>query len=349
MKIRSSIICFTIVVAALIALLLWRGKNQPAPHKEDTLTAITDAQSQTATQSIQSTKSLTPVTSNGITTSAQPKPPAVTDQVGLLKGILQANDADIIFYGRLRDQLGHAVENAGIDFSIQYENANARGIQRGTVLSDGNGDFTISGFRGATLGIMPKKEGYALATNGTSFRYSRITPGYHMPDPNNPIIIPMWKLHGAEPLEGINKTFKLQYTAAPINFDFLAGQVVTNGGDLQITVSRPSGIISGRNPQSWSIQIQIIGGGLIATSPEELQITYLAPENGYQPEGNFVNNNGIDTLDRMFFVQSRNGQVYSKIHLLVHINNMPDGFMDISLNGVANTNSSRNWEASVPQ
>jgi hypothetical protein len=54
-------------------------------------------------------------------------------------------------------------------------------------------------------------------------------------------------------------------------------------------------------------------------------------------------------VDEIFFIQSRNGQVYSKVHLLFGINDTPDGFMNITFNGVANTNGSRNWEATAPK
>jgi hypothetical protein len=84
------------------------------------------------------------------------------------------------------------------------------------------------------------------------------------------------------------------------------------------------------------------------TSFAESQTTYSAPENGYEPSGPFTNNNGPNLVDQMLFLQSRNGQVFSKFHFLFGINTAPDGFMDVTFNGVANTNGSRNWEATAP-
>jgi hypothetical protein len=147
----------------------------------------------------------------------------------------------------------------------------------------------------------------------------------------------------------INQTFKLAYTTSPVSFDLIAGQIVSSGGDLKITVNRPAGIISGRNPQDWSINAEIAGGGFIETTPQESSVTYVAPEDGYQPSGTFRKNNGPDLIDETFFLKCRNGQVYGKLHLLFNINNSPDEPMNITFSGVANTNSSRNWEATAPR
>jgi hypothetical protein len=344
MKIRRSIYWFTVVVAVLIMLALWFWKKPVEP------TLVTSTE-QTLMDSNRAVNEVQPpqATPSATTATTQAQSPIQKDKVELLKEILNANDADIVFYGRLEDQLSNGVDGAEVNFSIQFENASDRGIKRGQVMSDGNGLFTISGYKGANLGLMPKKPGYTLATTGTSFRYSQTSPGYFVPDINNPAVIKMWKLQGAEPLVNINQRYKLRYTNAPINVDLLADKIVPSGGDLKITVNRPAGVISGRNPQNWSIHFEVIDGGFIVTSWEEAHTTYLAPESGYESSGTFGNNNGIATLDQMFFVQSRNGQVYSKIQLLLGINDTPDGLMSITFSGVANANGSRNWEATAPQ
>ena len=349
MKIRRSIFWFITIAAVLIALVLWLGKKKPV----ETPLSVSSAVIVTSVPVSVSVHTNAPP-AQGVSSSApaftnQPKSPVLKDRVVLLKEILQANDADIVFYGRLEDQFSNAVSGADINFSIQYENANDRGIHRGQVVSDADGFFAISGYKGEDLGIMPKKAGYVLTTSGTSFRYSQLQPGYFVPDAGNPTVIKMWRLQGAEPLVGINKTFKLPYTAAPMNFDLIAGQTVPSSSDLRITVNRPAGVISGHNPQDWSIDVQVVDGGFIETSPEESAMTYTAPESGYQPRSAFGKNNGPDLVDKMLFIQSRNGQVYSKVHLLFRINDKPDGFMYITFNGVANTNGSRNWEATASQ
>jgi len=95
--------------------------------------------------------------------------------------------------------------------------------------------------------------------------------------------------------------------------------------------------------------MKIVNGGAIETSVSEASVAYSAPESGYQAVATLPNDNRSEVIDRMLFVESRNGQVYSKVRLLFRINNTPDGFMYVSFNGVANTNGSRNWEATAPQ
>jgi hypothetical protein len=359
MKIRGSILGLVVIAAVLIALVLWYGKKPPV-EAPPTASVETNAAQPAATAPSQPVNAplhpnapATQVAASGepaATSQPQSPPP---DRVTLLKEILQANDADIVFYGRLKDQSGGAVSGAAVNFSIQYKDADARGIQRGQVMSDANGLFTISGYRGANLGIMPSKAGYALATTGTSFRYSQLTPGYFVPDAGNPTVIKMWKLQGGEPLTGINKTFKLPYTGEPIFFDLVTGNIVPAGGDLEAIVTRAPGVISGRNHGDWSIKFVPVNGGIMETDYHTSQVTFEAPADGYQ-DSYFVQMSHddlawFDNIQKVFFLMCRNGQVYSKLSVDFGINDDPDGTMWFQLKGVASTNGSRNWEATVPQ
>jgi len=149
------------------------------------------------------------------------------------------NDEPIIFYGKLEDQFSNAVGNASINFDVRIYNGLESTVKRGQVISDANGFFKISGYHGESLGMMPHKEGYAVASASTYIKYSRMEQRYFVPDPKSPVVIRMWKIQGEEPLIGIGKKFKLHYTNAPICFDFLTGTIVSNGGDIRITITRP--------------------------------------------------------------------------------------------------------------
>ena len=361
MKIRGSILGLVVIAAVLIALVLWYGKKRPmeasptASVETNAAPPAATAPSQPVSAPLHPNAAATQVASSSApTATSQPQSPQSPDRETLIKEILQANDADIVFYGRLEDQSGSAVSGAAVNFSIQYKDANGRDMQRGQVVSDANGLFTISGYRGANLGIMPKKVGYALSTTSTSFRYSQLTPGYFVPDAGNPTVIKMWKLQGAEPLVGINKTFKIPYTGPPINFDLLTGQIVPAGGDIKLTVSRSAGVMSGRNRLDWSVQVEAVNGGVMDAGGQE-GVTYAAPQDGYQPSMVFAFSANTPPykwaggFDQGFFIQSRNGQVYSKLGLGFEINIAPDDFMYVTFSGVASTNGSRNWEATVPQ
>lgn len=353
MKIRGSIFCFIIVMLALIVLALWYGKKKPFQVPPLVSVETNTVPSQPVSAPVHSTTPPARVASSATTATSQLQSLVSTDKVGLLKEILQANDADIVFYGRLEDQFGTAVSGATVNFSIQYKDASARGIQRGQVVSDGNGLFTISGYKGANLGIMPKKVGYALATTGTSFRYSQLTPGYFVPDVSNPTVIKMWKLQGAEPLVAINKTFKLSYTSEPIFFDLVMGNIVPAGGDLEAIVTRAPGVMSGRNRGDWSIKLVPVNGGIMETDYHTSQVTFEAPADSYQ-DNYFVQMSHddpawFDNIQKVFFLTSRNKQVYSKFTLNFKINDDLNGAMYFQFNGIANTNSSRNWEATAPR
>src|ERR1039458_6809827 len=349
MNIRRSIFWFIAIVAMLIALALWYAKKQPvetpaaAPTETNTVSVAATTPSKPVSAPVSTTTPPAQTAANAVV----PSKPDKGEQIK--EGLATLNDVSIAFYGRLEDQFGSPVVGAQIATSIRIYNGVQSTVERSSVISDANGFFQVKGGKGESLGLSPRKEGYVLATTGTYFKYSYMYADHFTPDPNNPTVIKMWKLQGAEPLLGIDQRYQFHYTNAPVNFDLLTGKIVPAGGDIKVTVNRPDGIISQQHPQNWSVQIEAVDGGFIVTSFAESRITYSAPASGAEANGTFANNNGPDLVDQMFFVQSRNGQVHSKIHFLFGINDMPDGFIHVTFSGVANTNGSRNWEATVPQ
>jgi hypothetical protein len=354
MKIRRSIFWFIVVVAALIALVLWHGKEQPvetpptASVEANVAPPTTIAPSLPVSAPVQTTVPTAGTVAG--TNAVQTLPPSKWAQ---MQQVLSAyNDEPIAFYGRLEDQFGNPVTGAQIAASIRIENGVQHTVERFSVTSDANGFFTISGYKGQDLGVVPEKAGYTLASTSTLFTYSHISQGYYVPDQNNPTVIKMWKLQGAEPLVSISQRYKLPYTSAPLNFDLLAGKIVPSGGDISIVVNRPAGDVSERTMQDWSVQVEAVNGGLMDSGGQE-RVTYAAPDSGYEPSETFTMSTSTHSwrgaFDQGFFVESRNGQVYSKVTIGMAINQNPDGFMYITFNGAANANGSRNWEATLPQ
>jgi len=323
----------------LIALMLWRRKSEDletpkAASVTSNLPTSTVAQNQS---------SLT----ESVPTAVQATNASGRSNVGngeRMAEVLSANnDVAIDFYGKLEDQYGSPISSAEIKGSIMVINGTRAGSDLLTTKSDENGLFQFHG-KGQDIGIMPRKEGYVIATTGTLFKFSRLEDHPYVSQAINPAVIKMWKLQGAEPLLRINEHFRIPYSNTPIFIDFPAGQIVQSGGDIKISVNRPDGTISQQHPQNWSIKFEPVNGGFVVGSETESPVTFVAPTNGYVPSGDFANNNGPDLIDQTLFIQSRNGQIYSKVHLLFGINNNPDGFMNITFSGVANTNGSRNWE-----
>lgn len=271
--------------------------------------------------------------------------------IKMILGLFTLNHSRIVFYGRLEDQFGRGLGNTPVNFNVRIENGFRSGVDRGTVVTDANGFFKISGRNGEILWIAPHVAGYAIASENREAIYSSLWPENERahPDPKKPVVIKMWKLQGAEPLVGLGSNYKIHYTNQSLCFDLLAGKIVSNGGDIKITVNRPSGIISERNPQVFSVKFEAVDGGIMDSSGTE-RITYSAPDVGYSqsktisssdklPEGS-----GISGFRTGFYLKSRNGKVYAKVQVSFGINESPDDLMCVEFKGLANTNSSRNWE-----
>jgi hypothetical protein len=352
MKIRRSIFFLTVIAAVFVALMFWYGKKKPVemPPSTETLIDIAPKTSESRPSvSVPVIHTNAPTANAGkvIAITSEPKPPE--SKAERMREVLSAyNDVPIDFYGKLEDQFGTPVADAEIKGSIRVISGVRQGTDWLTTTSDANGLFQFHG-KGQDISTMPSRKGYALASLNGGGNYSLLAPEEQRahPDPNNPVVIKMWKLQGAEPLLSINQQYKLPHTEAPINFDLVVGKAVPEGGDIKLTVARPSGIVSGTNPQDWSLKIEAVNGGLIDSSGQEV-ITYAAPDSGYQPSETFTmstsSNTWYQAVHQGFFLTSRNGQIYGKLRLSFHINIEPDGLMNVSFGGVINTNASRNLE-----
>jgi hypothetical protein len=274
----------------------------------------------------------------------------------IISGVLAAeNDVPIVFFGKIEDQYGNAVANAVVKFGVRIYNGFESTVKNRETKSTENGLFTISGYKGQELGIGVEKTGYTFVSMNGSGVYSRLYPEEQRahPDPNNPVLIKMWKFKGEEPLLQINKEIRLPFTNTPILFDLLSGTASKDNGDLEIVITRVLGSVSKRNPGDWSIELKPINGGIIVSDEQISRVTYEAPQDGYK--GNFLlrmeatNRSWCDSVHKVFFLKSRNGRIYSKFSLDFGINFEPTSLMWFQFKGVANTNNSRNWEATAPR
>jgi hypothetical protein len=350
MQIRRSILLLVAVVVALIALMLWHGRKQPVETPPAAAVVTNAAPPAASVPSAPVVSAPVPTNAPAVSvtaTATNPPNPSPGGKIDQMRGILSTyNDVPIDFYGKLQDQFGNPVVGAEIKGNIRVINGVRQGTDWLTTTSDVNGLFQFHG-RGQDIGMMPAKSGYALASTTTLFKYSRMEDHPYVSDANDPTVIKMWKLQGAEPLLSINQQYKLGYTPTPVCFDLLAGKIVPEGGDIKITVGRPAGVVSGSNPQDWSLKIEVVNGGLMDSSGQEA-VTYAAPDSGYQASETFTmstsSNTWYQAVHPGFFFTSRNGQVYGKLGVSFHINSEPDGLMTVSFGGVANTNGSRNLE-----
>jgi len=292
---------------------------------------------------------------------AEPTVPSATNEVnpGNTSPARREEEGPIVFYGKLEDQAAAPVAYASIVANKIYHDGAAELSQRLFAKSDDNGFFQIDAGSGESIEILPRAPGYALAsTNNVAFYNG---PQRARPDPNQPVIIKMWKLQGADRLAAIEARYKVR-PGSPIYFDFVTQtivstyvdfrtqQVVASGGDLKITIDRAPGIVSPENHPNWNIELETTAdGGLIEVTPATWATTYWAPTQGYQRKcfvrvSEKTGKNWSPKVERCFFVQTRDGGVYTKLSLKVAINLNPTEPAEVMLSGVANTNGSCNWE-----
>ena len=313
MKIRGSIIGLVAIVVILIAMVLWHWNKQlvkiPPTTSVDTNTVPSAATVSSAL--VQTNKTPTQVVSgNTPNVSSQPETPPLQDKVTGLKEILQANDVDIVFYGRLEDQFGSAVGNTIINFSVRYENVSGRGVKRGQVTADGNGFFTISGYRGQDLSVVPEKPGYVPLEMKGSANYSPVLYSGAQrahPDPNNPVVIKMWKQQGGEPLIHFSFNLRIPRDSTPVNFDLHTGTIVNTGGDLVIRLQCPLNPDT-REQYDWQAIVQPVDGGIMPNN-ERLELMFQAPDSGYESEFDIKNEKDVSPWSSTF-----HGGFYFKSH-----------------------------------
>ena len=334
MKSRPSIVVGEIaIMVALVALTFWLAKRP----------ARTEAGVPGPAESI-------------VATSGPPVEEAAAPRTSRERQIPAASsvesDAPIVFYGRLEDQSANPVGGSQITGTTIYHLGAAERTARFLTTSDADGFFKLDAGTGASLELMPRKPGYALASLNAGGFYTHLKPEEQRqhPDSNNPVVIRMWKLQGAEPLASFDQQYQFYYiTNTPLYFDFLAGKMVPSGGDIKITINRPPGAVSASNPQDWSVEVEGIDGGFMEATMGQWKTTYWAPVDGYQPKIVYLmsarNPQGwTGSLDANLFGQTRQGGVYTKLNLKASVNSNPDDPFTINLHGITNTNGSCNWE-----
>jgi hypothetical protein len=255
---------------------------------------------------------------------------------------------DIVFYGRLADQFGNAVGNADVNFTVRYENVNDRGVQRGRVVADGNGLFKISGYRGQDISVVPEKNGYIPLEMKGIGNYSPVLYPEDQrahPDPNNPVVIKMWKLQGGEHLIHFQTEIHVPIDGTPVNLDPQTGQI-SSSGDLIVqvkTVSAPNV----RQRYDWQATIQSINGGLISSS-EEFEQMLKAPDTGYNSEFDIAYTKDAKpwstTFNGVFYFTCRGGSCYGKLGIEILSDAVKDGAVPVILNSYLNPAASRNLE-----
>lgn len=208
------------------------------------------------------------------------------------QGLRTYNHVEIEVHGKVVDQYGVPISGALITGGVSVND----GFKAGTVLTsntvtDANGLFGISGYKGKRIGITVAKEGYAFIYTNASLKFSYLWPEnerFH-PDGTNPVVFRMWKLQGAEPLVSYKLDVRVPCDGSPVHLDLLHGAVAKSAGDLEIVVDMPAASIntlrhtridkSCRDFWAWGITISAPSGGLAVCDTPGL--VFGCPPSGY--------------------------------------------------------------------
>lgn len=184
------------------------------------------------------------------------------------------NHKSMDFYGKIVDQDNQPVEGVSVTAGVgTYEGPTRSGGQKYYTVSDAAGRFSFTGIHGAGCGYILEKSKYEF--NQRQPFASR--PKDYVPDPNNPAVISMWKLQGAEPMLRTQIQAGLACDGTSRRLDPLSGRRDT--GKLIVALTRNPINIDRERPFDWTLNLEISGGGLIETSDI---YPYEAPTGGYQ-------------------------------------------------------------------
>jgi len=317
--------CFNIVLAMAGSLLL-----EPVVFAQDQSTNLPPPPPGFATRedyvkSLTSEKDIMSAYDNGL----------VDKNEALLALMALGNKASVDIYGKVVDQDGQPVAGVKVDGEVGLNYGDS---EEHDTTTDANGLFHFLGLHGQGMGIRLQKEGYEY---GYKIPYQR--PDDYLPDPNNPVIITMWKLRGAEPMVHDRMHAYIPCDGSVTRFDLLTGKQNTNG-DLIVKLTRnPVNIVRGK-PFNWSVTFAITNGGL-----QEITniYPYEAPAEGYEPilTLDFPTNmfRWQPDFDHAYYFKSKDGKIYGRMTISITADFQPPP-TDFEAEIYANPAGSRNLE-----
>jgi hypothetical protein len=297
MRYRIGIISIGFLILATVLVLSWRRK----PNE------INREQIGTNSTSGASANSFTSGSHGIIAKSASPS--GQRDEAHrreTVAKIITVLGTPIEFYGKVVDQNGDPISEANVDYgTIDKFDANGSNY-RGRSAEDGN--FSISGIKGAVLTVGVQKEGYynIHGKSDAAFAYG-VGPDATRKEPptkGNPAVFVLQKKGPAEPLiRSGGGQIDIPRTGEPLFIDLATGK--PGRGDLQIE----AWIGNSSQPRfDWRYRLSIPGGGLVERNG---QFDFEAPSDGYESfvEINMPANAGRWSSDvpKQYFAKLPNG------------------------------------------
>ncbi len=351
---KKRTIIFLILVVAILGLFYWWywQKNVPiqlVPSKSVAGSNVNFSGNISASN----TAAINPII-GPITTNAQGQPeaqinpalPAATQ----MQMILDAeNGRKIDFYGKVVDQNGAPVAGAKVRGVIVFSSMAGTNNKDYFTETDGNGLFKFTNLHGPNFGAVPSKEGYVYDER----QPANWSENYN-PNPNVPIVFPIWKLQGAEPMVHAQIHDYIPCDGTEIQYNLLTGKRTSTGGGLIVKFIRnPVQIVRG-TPFAWTLTLEVPGGGLIEVKD---LYPYEAPENGYEPFTTIATGSDVknytDSASKTYYVKSADGK-YGRLTIELQADFQPpptsfDANIYLNLSGSRNLEYDRGLDPSAPK
>jgi hypothetical protein len=290
-----------------------------------------------------------------VTSASINSTPVVNDrqETNEIRQYMELQNKPIEFYGLVIDQNNNPIVGAKVQVEVRHlkvvvpapwgDEDQIIPIEKET---DSNGHFEIDGVSGDSLTIKSvEKAAYKLTPKMEDiYSYGGVPKPYH-PDPQNPVIIRMWKLGKSANLISHRTLLGFEPDGRIYTLDLVADTKKEGDyldGDLRIQFQR-DGSIRPKEEYPWSLEISAIDGGFIETTDE---FEYLAPENGYQPQIMFKTNSfaprSMPDLTKDYYFTARHGRVHGVLHLQIFSDY--NGKSAILIDSRINPNGSRNLQ-----
>lgn len=337
----------TISVLALVALLLlWLWWSRPVPSRE----GLDSTAKSSATRPEEKSTAAVPPASAAPTVPASDQPTRLEQ----LREIARKSNKPIQFFGLVLDQDDNPIPGVKVTLSIRTAKEVTPGViddlfEHPVMMTGADGRFALTDAKGALLSVKAlEKPGYEPSEkplNRAHYWYWRDPSQVFRPDAERPEIFRMWKQAGAEKLVRKGIGHAIPYDGTPTSFDLIDGRAVANGGDLRVTLARnPQQIQWGQRNYEWTVTIESLDGGLIASNDEQM---YRAPADGYQPRMvvHMAANDPswTDSKDVAVYLKLRGGKYYgrSELKFMVGADRPTTPF---SITSFVNPSGSRNLE-----
>lgn len=322
MKPRPWMLVLVVVLVALFWLLWPRAvqPDRPLTQQPETLTSSTSVK---ATAPAQPSGLPNPSASGAATAHAH----NLSNQVEVMRKLLEEKNVPIDFYGQTVDQDGNPLSDVDVTVQVRHYGASVFGTSiRVDRKSDSAGMFDIHGVTGDAFDLENmSKKGYEAEPTHSGWGAIGGAPG-------NPVVFKLWRNDIKEPLITGRDALDILADGRPYVIN-ITNNAITEGkqgsGDVIVWVKRPAGI-TWSSRFDWSCELQVIGGTLQEDKIDEAM--YIAPQDGYSNTFHFDASNGWGktTGTRRFYLHLQNGDYgRASIEILPYFRNQEPGLIRI--------------------